>query len=434
VFLFRVSIIMYNTYKMSEENKSYLGPFLTMVFLFFIVGFLTVVFQQFQKPLESAFLGSESIKGIKNTLSILVTFTWFLAYPIMGGTGSKWVDKYGYKKTLIRALLVMVVGLLISAASAWVGKIEQPILLVGIPFGFFVFLAGSFVVGSAATVMQVVLNPYLNACEVKGTSSMQRITIGGSSNSIGTTLAPYFVAGIVFSGVSIADVKIDQVLLPFILLAATIAVVSFIVTKLHLPNLKGTTNDTGEKLEKNVWSFSHLALGVVGIFFYVGVEVCIGANINMYADWLGGAYAEKASFMAMLYWGGMLAGRLVGSFLSNVSAKVQLVVTSVGATVFIAISMVTGNPWFLVGIGVLHSIMWGGIFDLAIKKLGKYTAKASGVLMIGVLGGAIMPLMQGVMADAMGGNWNMTWLIVIAGELYILYYALFGSKIKQVAD
>ncbi len=414
-----------------NQQKSYVGPFLTMVFLFFIVGFLTVVFQQFQKPLESAFLGAESIQAIKNTLSILVTFTWFLAYPVMGGTGSKWVDKYGYKKTLIRAMILMVFGLLISAGSAWVGSMENAVNIAGIPLGFFIFLLGSFVVGSAATIMQVVINPYLTACDVKGTSAIQRITIGGSSNSIGTTLAPYFVAGIVFGGVAISDVKIDQVLLPFLLLAVTIAIVVVIVSKLTLPNIEGTTNEDGEKLEKSIWSFSHLKLGVIGIFFYVGVEVAIGANINMYADWLGGSFAEVASRMAMLYWGGMLVGRLVGSTLSKISAKVQLTVTSIGATALVIISMATGNPWFLVGIGLLHSIMWGGIFSLAVADLGKYTSKASGVLMIGVLGGAILPLLQGMMADMLGGNWAWTWTLVILGELYILYYALIGSKVHQ---
>ncbi|WP_430811778.1 MULTISPECIES: hypothetical protein [unclassified Carboxylicivirga] len=414
-----------------NQQKSYLGPFVTMVFLFFIVGFLTVVFQQFQTPLREAFLGAESIKSIKNTLTIMVTFAWFLAYPLTGNTGSKWVDRFGYKSTLLRALGVMVVGLLITAGSAYLGSMKDGVVLFGIPLGFFVFLIGSYVVGAAATIMQVVINPYLTACEVKGTSAIQRITIGGSSNSIGTTSAPYFVSGLVFGGASMAEVDINKVIIPFILLAVTIALVIFIVSRLSLPNIAGTTNEGGEKLEKSIWSFSHLKLGVIGIFFYVGVEVAIGANINVYAEWLGGSFAEAAAKMATLYWGGMLVGRLVGSTLSKISAKVQLVVTSVGATVLVLISMITGNPWFLVGIGLLHSIMWGGIFSLAVADLGKYTSKASGALMIGVIGGAILPLMQGMMADALGGNWAWTWTLVIAGELYILYYALLGSKVHQ---
>jgi FHS family L-fucose permease-like MFS transporter len=135
--------------------------------------------------------------------------------------------------------------------------------------------------------------------------------------------------------------------------------------------------------------------------------------------------------MAMLYWGGMLVGRLVGSFISNISGKTQLVATTVGATILVVISMVTKNPWFLVGVGLLHSIMWPAIFSMAVNSLGKYTSKGSGALMIGVVGGAILPLLQGMMADAMGGNWAWTWILVVAGELYILYYALIGSKVKQ---
>lgn len=416
----------------TSAQKNYFGPFITMVFLFFIVGFLTVVFQQFQEPLKSTFLSD--VEGIKNTLSILVTFTWFLAYPIMGATGSKWVDAYGYKKTLVRALSVMVVGLLISAGSAWIGSVENPIRLAGIPLGFFIFLVGSFVVGGAVTIMQVVINPYLAACEVKGTSPIQRITIGGSSNSIGTTLAPYFVAGIVFGGASMADIKIDQVLVPFLALAVTIAIVIAVVGRLTLPTIEGTTNEGGQKLEKSIWSFTHLTLGVVAIFSYVGVEVAIGANINMYASWLGGSFAAAGAKMAMLYWGGMLVGRLMGSFLSKVSAQMQLTATTIGAMALVALAMFSGNPWFLVGIGLLHSIMWSGIFSLAITGLGKYTSKGSGALMIGVLGGAIVPLVQGIAADALGGNWTWTWLIVVVGELYILFYALSGSKVRQSAE
>ena len=414
-----------------KDQKNYLGPFITMVFLFFIVGFLTVVFQQFQKPLESAFLAN--VGSIKNTLAVMVTFAWFLAYPLTGGLGSKWVDKFGYKKTLGRALIIMIFGLIISSGSAWMGS-KTDVAIGGISIGFFVFLIGSFVVGSAATVMQVVINPYLIASKVKGTSEVQRNIIGGSSNSVGTTIAPYFVSGIIFGGVAIADIKIDQVIIPFLILAATILIVALIVGRLNLPNIEGTTNEGGEKLEKSVWSFSHLKLGVIGIFCYVGIEVAIGANINMYATWLGGSFAAKASLMATLYWGGMLVGRLIGSTLNKISPQTQLTVTTIGATLLVLASIFTGNPWLLVGVGLLHSIMWSGIFTLAIAKLGKYMPKGSGALMIGVIGGAIIPLVQGMMADALRGVWTWTWLIVVVGELYILYYALIGSKVKQSAE
>lgn len=412
-----------------KAQINYVGPFLTMVFLFFIVGFLTVVFQQFQNPLKAAFLSNAG--AIENTLAVMVTFAWFLAYPITGGLGSKWVDAFGYKKTLGRALIIMVIGLGITAFSAWMqNSFPLAVTSYQIPVAFFVFLIGSFVVGASATILQVVINPYLAACDVKGTIPVQRITIGGSSNSIGTTTAPFFVAGLIFGGASMAEIQISQVIIPFLVLAGVIAVVAFVVSKLSLPNIQGTTNQGGAVLTRSIWSFTHLKLGVIGIFFYVGVEVCIGANINMYASSLGGSFASMAATMAALYWGGMLVGRLIGSTISKVSAQVQLTVTSIGATVLVVLSMLLGNPWLLVGVGLLHSIMWSAIFSLAIVDLGKYTSKGSGALMIGVVGGAILPLCQGMLADVFAGDWSITWLLVIAGELYLLYYALVGHKVN----
>lgn len=415
--------------KKAKTEVNYVGPFLTMVFLFFIVGFLTVVFQQFQAPLQTAFL--ENAGAVRNTLAVMVTFAWFLAYPLSGGTGSRWVDKVGYKITLVRALMIMIVGLGVTAFSAYLGSNPDAPAVSGIPIAFFIFLLGSFIVGVAATILQVVINPYLAASKVKGTSSVQRITIGGSSNSVGTTLAPLFVAGLIFGGVATSEIRIEQVIVPFLILMVTIGLVAFIVSKIHLPHIEGTTNQGGEKLPLSIWSFRHLKLGVIGIFFYVGVEVAIGANINMYANWLGGTFAERAATMASLYWGGMLVGRLIGSTLSKISAQTQLTCTSVGAIALVLCAIIFGNPWLLVGIGLLHSIMWSCVFSLAITDLGKYTAKGSGALMIGVIGGAILPLIQSIFADALGGAWTWTWLIVIVGELYLLYYALAGHKVLQ---
>ena len=409
-----------------NTQKNYLAPFITMVFLFLIVGFLTVVSQQFQEPLKSAFLSH--VGNIKNTLATMVTFAWFLAYPLTGGVGSKWVNRFGYKKTLGRALIIMIIGLIICSASAWSNKAAVTIGVI--PIGFFIFLIGTFTVGSAATIMQVVINPYLAASEVKGTSETTRITIGGSANSTGTILAPYFVSAIVFGGVDPKDIKIDQVTIPFLLLAATIAVIAFIVDRLNLPDIEGTTNEGGEESEKSIWSFSHLKLGVIALFFYVGIEVAIGTNISMHANALGGSFAAKAPLMASLYWGGLLVGRLIGSTLKKISAQIQLMVTTIGATGLVLASIFAGNIWLLVGVGLMHSIMWSGIFSLAISKLGKYRAKASGALMIGVVGGAIIPMIQSSLADMLNNVWTWTWLIVVVGELYILYYALIGSKVK----
>lgn len=414
--------------KQTQTNQaSYVGPFITMVFLFFIVGFLTTANTQFQGPLKAAFL--EGVGDLKNTFATLITFSWFLAYPICGGIGSRWTARYGYKGTLVRSLFVMIAGLALFFASSWFTvRFPDAVLRIGgisVPTGFFIFLLGSFVVGASATILQVVINPYLTACFVKGTQPIQRLAIGGSANSIGTTIAPFFVTGIVFGGLAMEDVQISQLMIPFLALAAVMALVVGLVMRLSLPDIEGTKAEAGEKLERSVWSFRHLTLGVVAIFFYVGVEVCIGANINLFAIEQGMA----PTLMATLYWGGMLVGRLVGSSLRTIKPRTQLVVTTVSATVLTLLAIAFNNPWLLAAVGLFHSIMWGAIFTLAVTDLGKYTSVASGVFMIGVVGGAILPLMQGMLADGLGG-WRWSWFIVIVGELFMLYYALLGSRVR----
>ncbi len=435
-----------------EKQINYLGPFITLVFLFFVVGFLTTANGQFQGPLKAAFL--QHAGDLKNTFATLITFSWFLAYPLTGGVGSSWVTKYGYKGTLIRGMGIMILGLFIFSLSSWF-TVQFPdstfsIASATVPSGFFIFLLGSFIVGASATILQVVINPYLVACTVKGTQPIQRLAIGGSSNSIGTTIAPFFVTGIVFGGLSMEEVQVSQLMVPFIALAVVMIIVALTVMKLSLPDIQGTKAEVGEKLEKSVWSFSHLTLGVIAIFFYVGVEVAIGANINLYAieqESLNGPFSFLGNssltifginfaipaLMATLYWGGMLIGRLVGSSLSTIPPRTQLIVTTVSAGTLTILAIMMNNPWLLVAVGLFHSIMWGAIFTLSVASLGKYTSVASGVFMIGVVGGAILPLLQGMMADAIGG-WRWTWFIVIFGELFMLYYALHGSRIRQSAD
>jgi FHS family L-fucose permease-like MFS transporter len=392
------------------------------------------------------------VGDLKNTFATLITFSWFLAYPLCGGIGSRWTVRYGYKGTLVRSLFVMIAGLALFFASSWFTvRFPAVALSVGsitVPAGFFIFLLGSFVVGASATILQVVINPYLTACSVKGTQAIQRLAIGGSANSIGTTIAPFFVTGIVFGGLAMEEVQVSQLMIPFLALVAIMALVVLLLTRLPLPDIEGTKAEAGERLERSVWSFRHLTLGVVAIFFYVGVEVCIGANINLYAmeqeavrgpfSFFGnssltlfGINFAIPALMATLYWGGMLIGRLVGSSLRTVRPRTQLVVTTVSATVLTLLAIALDNPWLLAAVGLFHSIMWGAIFTLSVTDLGKYTSVASGVFMIGVVGGAILPLVQGMMADGMGWRWS--WFIVIFGELFMLYYALVGSRIRNKA-
>ncbi len=417
-----------NSFARSEATANYVAAFLTMVILFFVVGFLTTVNTQFQAPLKEAFL--DGMGSLKNTFATLITFSWFLAYPLCGGLGSKWINNYGYRSTLVRGLVMMSGGLLLFFASSWMASSYPDVVIMfgglTLPPAFIVFLIGSFTVGGSATVLQVVINPYLSACEVKGTQSVQRLAIGGSANAIGTTVAPYFVSGIVFGGVAVDNIEVSSLMLPFFILAALMMIIGMGLRKVSLPDISGTRADDSQELTRSIWSFRHLTLGVVAIFFYVGAEVCIGANITMYAHDIN---MPSPALIATLYWGGILVGRLVGSTLSTVPPRVQLTVTTSLATLLTIASIAVDNPWMLTAVGLCHSIMWGAIFTLAIKDLGRYTTVASGVFMIGVVGGAILPLLQGVLAD-LSGSWRQTWWLVAVSELIMLAYALWGSRVR----
>jgi len=408
------------------SKKNYTGPFLIMVGLMFIVGFLTVVNQQFQSPLQDALLSNAG--SLKNTLATFITFAFFMGYPAYGPTASKWADSVGYKGTLVRGLIVLVLGLAIEALSSQLlsaGAVDMG--GAHVPYAFFVFLLGSFVLGSALAILQTVINPFIVVTEVPGTTPVTRVSIAGSLNSIGTTAAPFFVTYLVFGG---ALPEVTQLLMPLSVLLIIVAVLAGVVSKLDLPN----PNVGGEEKEvdtssltESIWSFSHLKWGVVGIFVYVGVEVAVGSNIVLFAKDLG---IEKglATTMAAMYWGGMLIGRLFGSFLTKITAQTQLLITAGISLVLVSIAILTENLWFLVAVGLMHSIMWGAIFSLAIAKLGSYTAKGSGALMIGVAGGAVIPWIQGISADIIGG-WHFTWIIVVLCEAYLVWYALAGHKV-----
>lgn len=434
---------------MNTQKNNSLGPFAVLTFIYFIVGFLTTVNGQFQGPLKIAFLSH--IEELKNTLTTLISFFFFLGYLLNSSLGGRWINSHGYKSTLLRALGVMVGGLLTYSFSSWLvvhyGEAGINISADRIPYGYFVFLLGSYLMGTSAALLQVVINPYIAAYDLPGTQPVQRMNIVCAINSFGTTIAPFFVTGIMFAGVALESVTANQLLIPFLLIALCIVITTVVTSRLSLPDIQGTRADSGEKLNRSIWSFRHLKLGVVAIFFYVGAEVSVGVNVNLHAMELieagqGLSFFGKdhlilwgldlgiPALLATLYWGGFMVGRLTFSFFNQVSSRVLLVVTTLIAIVLTLIAIFTNNLWVLVSVGLCHSVMWGCIFTLAIKGLGRYTSKASGVFMMGVFGGAIFPVLQGVLADVWH-SWQWTWMLVIVCELVMLFYALSGSRIKD---
>ena len=420
-----------------KQTQSYLVPFIIMVVLMALVGLITNLNGQFQAPMQAAFLQKSG--SLTNALTTLITFAFFLGYLAMGIPSAKCIEKKGYKNTLITGLFGLIAAFGLYELSAYVfesvdlakfqAAADDPNVVI-IPVAYYIFLLAGFVAGSAMTFLQAVLNPYIVACDVKGTTGVTRQSIAGTANSTMATIAPILVASVIFAGKSGLDIALSSLYIPFLVLIVLVGGLIAALSKLHLPAIASTEKKEGEVLEKSVWSFSHLALGVVAIFMYVGVEVCVGNNINLYGQSLGFEPSD-AALLATIYWGLMLVGRLCGSFLSSISASKQLLITSLGAGLLVLGGMVLNNPYLLAGAGLFHSVMWGAIFSLAIDKLGKYTSAGSGALMMGIVGGAILPLVQGVLADSLGG-WQFTWIIVLIGEAYLLYYALVGHKVRQL--
>ena len=243
------------------------GPFLLLTFIYFIVGFLTTVNGQCQGPLKVAFL-SDAVT-MRNSLTTLISFAFFLGYLINSSRTGLMLNLIGYKRTLIRSLVVMIEGLVFYTASAFCAEYvpDQGVVVNGdfVPFGYFVFLMGSFLMGTAAAMLQVVINPYIAAYPLPGTSAVQRMNFTCAVNSFGTTIAPLFVTGIMFAGVPLDSVTASQLTLPFILMTVCIVVTTMTTRRLALPDIEGTRSALADsaasdsaKETKSVWSFRNL--------------------------------------------------------------------------------------------------------------------------------------------------------------------------------
>lgn len=410
------------------------GPFLLLTFIYFIVGFLTTVNGQCQGPLKIAFLSQ--VTDTKNSLATLISFAFFLGYLLNSSKTGRMLDKIGYKQTLVRSMVVMVFGLAFYLASAliaeyWGGK-GMHIGSDFVPFGYFVFLFGSYLMGTSAAMLQVVINPYVAAYPLPGTQPVQRMNFTCAINSIGTTVAPFFVTGVMFAGVSLDSVSDDQLTIPFFVMTLVIALTTWSTSKAKLPDIEGT-RETDSKPKRSIWSFRHLKYGVFTIFCYVGTEVGIGNNMNLHAmDLATQGVAVSPALLATLYWGGFLVGRMVSSGLKNVAPRPMLLTVTVAAIALMTVSMFTENLWLMAAVGLFHSVMWSCIFTLSVDGLKEYTSKASGIFMMGVFGGAVFPVIQGLIADYVG-SWQYTWLVPLACEFVILWYGLIGYRnVKNV--
>lgn len=406
------------------------GPFLLLTFVYFIVGFLTTVNGQCQGPLKVAFLSE--VTENNNSLTTLISFSFFLGYLLNSSKTGRMMNRLGYKKTLIRSMMVMVMGVAFYFASALCAEYCSDVTIgFGndiVPIGYFVFLLGSYIMGTSAAMLQVVINPYIAAYPLPGTQAVQRMNFTCAINSIGTTIAPFFVTAVMFSGVPLDRVSASQLTLPFLVMMIVIAFTTWTTSKASLPDIECTREEVSDKPRRSIWSFRHLRYGVITIFFYVGTEVGVGNNMNLHAmDLMKQGYDLSPALLATLYWGGFLVGRMVSAGLKNVAPRPMLITVTVATIALMTTSLFTENLWLMAAVGLFHSVMWSCIFTLSVDGLKEYTSKASGIFMMGVFGGAVFPVLQGILADSMG-SWQYTWLIPLFCEFVILWYGLIGYR------
>lgn len=371
----------------------------------------------------------------------------FTAYLFMGIPAGNMLIKYGYKKTALIALAVGAIGLSIQLLSSVVG--DNVIVIGGenpTTLNLFIYLLGALVCGFCVCMLNTVVNPMLNLLGGGGNKGNQLIQTGGAINSLAGTLTPMFVGMLV--GTLTKDTSMSSVA-PLVVTGIVIFVLAFIIisfVKIQEPQ----ANLSKVKYEHSPLAFRHCTLGVIAIFFYVGIEIGIPGEMNAWIsrEPFEGAAAVAGS-LAALYWLLMLIGRFISSIISGkVSTRLQLLVASSVAIILTLIAIllpesITFNSpsipalnitsgevpmktLFLFLCGLCTSVMWGGIFNLATEGLGKYTAKASGLFMTMVVGGGIMPFIQDWIGRSVG--YVSSYWLVFAMLVYILYYALFGSK------
>ena len=409
-----------------EKQKSNVLAIIVMILLFGMISFVTNLASPMGDVLKHQF-------GVANWMCTLGVFANFIAYAVMGIPAGNMLSKYGYKKTALIAISVGFIGVGIQTIS-------------GFAESFGVYLLGAFVAGFSMCMLNIVVNPMLNKLGGGGNKGNQLIQIGGSFNSLMGT-AVIILTGLLIPNIAAAQISDVNGLM---YTALTIFALAFIVVSCTaIPENAPAAAAKEENSKIGPMSFRHFVLGAVAIFIYVGVEVGIP---NVLQKWLNEVSTTAiAGTVAGTYWFLMLIGRLVGAAVgSKVSAKAMLSTASIVGLVFVAGAMILSpetmvnlpvfdgakgfamanvpvNAALLVLVGLCTSVMWGGIFNLAVEGLGKYTEKASGIFMALVCGGGILPLVQNAIVDATG-NYLASYWVIIAGLAYMLFYALIGSK------
>ena len=381
--------------------------FLAMTCLFFFWGFITVLNDILIPFLKESF-------DLNYTQAMLVQFCFFLAYFIISPFAGKLIDGIGYQNGIVAGLITMAVGCVLFYPSAELHVYE-------------LFLLAFFVLASGIAILQVAANPYVAALGPDKTAA-SRLNLAQAANSLGTTVGPLIGAALIL-GVATADASAVQG--PYLILAAVLTVAALIFKFIRLPIIASVESGYTET-DDNVWDRRPLILGALAIFLYVGAEVSIGSFlVNYFAESsIAGLSHEDAGEMVAYYWGAAMIGRLVGAAAMNYVAPtkylwlnaviaIAMIFTSINSTGSVAM-------WSILAVGFFNSIMFPTIFTLAVKGLGPLTSKGSGLVCQAIIGGALIPLVQGVAADNVGIQ--MSFFVPMLCYIYIGWYALKGTQ------
>jgi len=414
-------------------KNNYLGSLSILTSLFFMWGFITCLNDILIPHLKSIFI-------LNYTQVMLVQFCFFAAYLIVSVPSGYFVETFNYQKGIVTGLIITSMGCLMFYPAAEI-------------LSFPLFLAALFVLASGITLLQVAANPYVTILGKPETAS-SRLTLTQAFNSLGTTVAPYFGSlFILTSAIKKTDelkslstetlttyqtTQAELVQGPYLWLAGCLLFIALIFTLIKLPDFipaenDHTDSDNPANDNKNAWHYRHLVLGAVGIFVYVGAEVAIGSFLISYLGEpeIVGLSAQDASKYVSFYWGGAMLGRFVGaSLMQRIPAGKLLTFHAIIAATLVVITMISSGGiamWSILAIGLFNSIMFPTIFSLALNGLGKHTGQGSGILCAAIVGGAVLPVVQGMFADRIGIQ--HAFIIPALCYCYIAYYGWWGSRL-----
>lgn len=416
----------------SGENKNYTFALSILTSLFFMWGFITCLNDILIPHLKAVFT-------LNYTQAMLIQFCFFTAYFVMSLPSGYIVEKIGYKKGIVLGLIIAGIGCLMFYPSASMRS-------------YGLFLTAFFVLASGITLLQVAANPYVTILGPPATAS-SRLNLTQAFNSLGTTIAPIFGSMLILSvavksaealsGLSPEDLASYQlaeaaaVQNPYVILAIVLFVIAGVFAVIKLPIIEAAApteisgGAAGER--ESAWKYPHLVLGAIGIFVYVGAEVSIGSflvNFLGEKNIAGLAEADAGKYVSF-YWGGAMIGRFIGAaVMQKLKAGKVLAVAAIIAALLVVITMLSSGPiamWLILSVGLFNSIMFPSIFSLGVAGLGKHTGQGSGILCMAIVGGALIPLLQGFIADKIGIQ--HAFFIPVLCYMFIAYYGYRGHKI-----